>query len=770
LKISDPLNRNCLVKPAADFVSVDSIHAFCDVSDYLVDAAQRCVLFWDVLRQRGNVYLEHVSQGQPPVLVFDYEMILDGRGLERPVNYALVRILDRRCRPRTEKHDGAASPGASCGRGAPRYDRRHSVGAGPQPSNPRPIIIIDPRAGHGPGIGGSKQDSQIGMALDAGHTVYFMVFSTEPVPDQTLADVCRAQVRFVEEVRRRHPDAPKPAVIGNCQGGWAAALIGAERPDLVGPMVYNGSPLSYWGGVQGIHFMRYRGGLLGGVWVNSFLSDLGHGKFDGAHLVANFEDLNPANTLWAKYYHLYAHIDTEERRFLEFEKWWGGFFLMTDKEIHTILESLFVGNQLERGEFELEQGRRVDLKSNTNPVVVFASFGDNITPPQQAFNWIANVYGSAEEIRRRGQAIVVHLHESIGHLGIFVSAKIARKEHKEIIASFDMLDYLPPGLYGMIITEDPEKPGKHQVRFVEKTTQELLAIDDGPDDEMPFHAAQTVSRVNDHLYQTLSAPWIKAAASDGWAELLRQLHPLRMQRYLLSDLNPWMIPVKTWAAAIKNNRWRRPATDGHPLRRAEARFSEAVVDTLNRWGELRDRMSELLFKAIYESPWMKWFYPLDSADGRETEIEREALRRQDADQWREATDQGGFGEAVTRMILALMLADRDVARKGYRLAGRLFETHSRLKQIDPQRLKSIILCQARILQTDTDLAIETLPALLPTQEDRRQAMELLNAAIQDGGRPLNVQEQAVLGRIGAVLGIKPPAFFQAAATAPLSRT
>ena len=31
--------------------------------------------------------------GKPPVLVFDYEMVLDGRRLERPVNYALVRIL-----------------------------------------------------------------------------------------------------------------------------------------------------------------------------------------------------------------------------------------------------------------------------------------------------------------------------------------------------------------------------------------------------------------------------------------------------------------------------------------------------------------------------------------------------------------------------------------------------------------------------------------------------------------------------------------------------
>jgi pimeloyl-ACP methyl ester carboxylesterase len=744
------------VQPVVAFAPADSINPLIAAGNYLLDAAQRGTLFWDVLRQRGNQYLEHLAKGQPPVLVFDYETILDGRSFERPVNYALVRILDRRCRLRPEKPDGVASPGASCGRGAPRYDRRHPSGAEPQPSNPRPIIIIDPRAGHGPGIGGSKRDSQIGMALDAGHPVYFMIFSTDPAPDQTLADVCRAQVRFVEEVRRRHADAPKPAVIGNCQGGWAAALIGAERPDLVGPMVYNGSPLSYWGGVQGSHFMRYRGGLLGGLWINSLLCDLGHGTFDGAHLVANFEDLNPANTLWSKYYHLYANIDTEERRFLEFEKWWGGFFLMTDREIHAILEGLFVGNRLERGEFELEEGRRVDLRHNTSPVVVFASFGDNITPPQQAFNWIANLYGSVEEIRRRGQVIVVHLHPTIGHLGIFVSAKIARKEHREIIASFDMLGYLPPGLYEMIIAEDPAEAGGYQVRFAEKTTQELMAIDDGPADELPFHAAKTVSAVNDSLYRTLAAPWVKAAATAGWAEALRQLHPLRLQRYLLSDLNPWMIPVKTWAAAIKANGWRRPAAEGHPLRRAEARLSEVIVDTLTRWSELRDRMSEVLFKAMYENPWMRWFYPIESAEARAEENQLEALRQKDSEKWREAMAQGGFGEAVTRMILAVMLADRDLTREGYELAGRLFRSDARLKQIDPRRLKSIILSQARILQTDSDRAIATLPALIPEAQDRRQALELLDAAIREWGVPLNLQERAVRDRIGEVMGGSDP--------------
>jgi hypothetical protein len=59
--------------------------------------------------------------------------------------------------------------------------------------------------------------------------------------------------------------------------------------------------------------------------------------------------------------------------------------------------------------------------------------GDNITPPQQAFNWVADVYGSTEEIKARGQVIVGLVHEDIGHLGIFVSGKVAKKEHAQIV-------------------------------------------------------------------------------------------------------------------------------------------------------------------------------------------------------------------------------------------------------------------------------------------------------------------------------------------------
>ena len=66
------------------------------LNDYLVDSAQRSIIFLDILRKRGNNYIQHIRSGQPPVLTFNYEMILNAKHFERPVNYALVRISERR--------------------------------------------------------------------------------------------------------------------------------------------------------------------------------------------------------------------------------------------------------------------------------------------------------------------------------------------------------------------------------------------------------------------------------------------------------------------------------------------------------------------------------------------------------------------------------------------------------------------------------------------------------------------------------------------------
>jgi len=694
-------------------------------NEYWLDAGQRWILFMDVLRRRANNYFETIGKGEPPVLVFDYEVILEGRKLDAPVNYDLARI-----KPRASDVIDADA---------------------------RPIIVIDPRAGNGPGIGGSKRDSEIGDALSQGHPVYFILFHPEPEPGQTLGDIEKAEIRFVEEVSRRHPKAEKPVLIGNCQAGWAVALLGADRPDLTGPLVLNGAPLSYWAGVQGKNPMRYAGGLLGGIWLASFLSDLGNGRFDGAWLEENFESLNPGNTLWKKQYDLYANVDLGAERYLTFEKWWDGYSEMTKEEIHTIVENLFVGDKLENSALSLDRKKILNLQNIEKPMLLFASQGDNITPPQQALDWIIKDYGTVDRIKAQHKVIIYMLHPSVGHLGIFVGSKVARKEHMQIIKSVDIIEALAPGLYEMVIDDKGQKHGvsDYDVRFIERDIQDLMALNENREtmreEDADFSRVAAVSEINDWLYNTFASPWVRMFTTEQSARILKQLHPLRVNKYIFSErINPYMSNFKRLAPAVRQNR--HPVSPGNPFTAIEKGVSDSIVTFLNIYQDSRDHFSEALFFIIYENPWMKILFPAVSRNkkisGQQQDEKRQADARIRAEErhWRSQLEQGGYEEGVIRMIMALEDSDHAIDRDALYADERLLAASEGFGRLDRKTFLHMVGEQARILQVDENKALQALGKLIATPQERRSAMDLVQKIVA-AGPDMTSEQEAILLKI-----------------------
>lgn len=536
---------------------------------YQVDRLQRCVLFLDVLRQRANNLLAHDEAGMPPPLDFEYETILDARHFEPPANYALVSIT--RCR-----NDRAAD----C----------------VEPNKP-PVIIVDPRAGHGPGIGGFKRDSEVGVSLHHGHPTYFVIFFPLPCERQTLSDVLAALRRFVEEVSVRHGGSA-PILYGNCQAGWAVTLLAAECAGTVGPSVLNGSPLSYWAGASDVNPMRLAGGLLGGSWLLHLLTDVANGRLDGAWLVENFEHLNPANALWQKYYKLFARVDTERERFLEFERWWNGYYFLSREEILAIVENLFIGNKLERGTMRVDDCCYISLKRIATPLLIFASSGDNITPPHQALNWIPTVYPTTAALKEAGQRLVYLLNTHVGHLGIFVSADVAQQEHRAILENVGRLEALTPGLYEMKIDRPLHDAGPDErrlaVHFEEREVEQIQY--DYP--KASFERVQALSEWNESIYRTFVSPWITPFANPLAAGLQKWLHPMRSTKVVFSEkLNPWMLPVAIWANAIRAARW--PLPEPNRVAELEGQASAIAEQMLDAYRHARDAWSEQLFALIY---------------------------------------------------------------------------------------------------------------------------------------------------------------------------
>jgi len=542
----------------------------------------------------------------------------------------------------------------------------------------------------------------------------------------------------VHKVRELHPDSAKPAIIGNCQGGWAAMMLAAADPDETGPIVINGAPMSYWGGAwhegAGDNPMRYSGGLLGGTWLSSLTADLGNGVFDGAYLVENFENLNPANTFWDKYYHVFANVDTEPPRFLEFERWWGGFYLMNREEIEWITRNLFVGNKLWSGTTNGKGGKAFDLRQIKAPIILFASMGDNITPPQQAFNWVADVYGSTDEIKARGQVIVGLLHQSVGHLGIFVSGKVAKKEHAQIVSVLKSIEALAPGLYGMEIRESKNRDGKveYQVEFREHQLEEIVARLNRfkRADEKPFEAVAEVSEFNQRAYELFAQPLIQSMSNEFSAKLARQFHPLRAQRWMVSDLNPLLAWLGPAAQAVKAQRRVLPAAA--PLRKWESMGSEIISASLDYYREIRDATSEAAFFQTYGNIFSLYLADkhalaareIDAvADPRELPVVKEALA---------SIDRGGYAEAITRVGALLARHGEPLPLARIALKQELREEYKDLlPKLAPDEWRRLRGEQDIIVRYEPERALATLPHLLADPADRERLITLAKRMLED---------------------------------------
>jgi len=664
--------------------------------NYWRDSVERNILYWDVMRERGNQYLAHMEQTKPNVLGFETEVLMDGRTLPNPTNYELLRVLPP-----------------------------SNVQVDPQK---RPFVVVDPRAGHGPGIGGFKPDSELGVALKAGHPCYFIGFLPFPEPGQTVEDVVEAEVTFLRHVIELHPETTeKPMVVGNCQAGWQIMMAAALEPDVFGPILIAGAPLSYWAGEHGKAPMRYTGGMTGGSWITALTSDIGNGLFDGAWLVQNFERLNPANTYWKKQYHLYANVDTETKRYLEFERWWGGHVVLGGDEIQYIVDNLFVGNRLSTAQLVTRDGRRIDLRNVRSPVVVFCSRGDDITPPPQALGWIRDLYEGEEDIIANEQTIIYCLHDTTGHLGIFVSGSVSRKEHSEFTANMDYIDVMPPGLYETTISHASERTDAELIErdyLLEFTPRNFAELDQDvmhkPEDDRRFATVARISEINLGLYRLYLQPWLQAVMTPEAARWIRRMHPIRLGYKLLSDRNPLTVPLPVMAEYVR--RHRQPVEQDNMFKALESMASDQIVASLDAWRDLRDSSTERMFMDIYGQPLLQAAVGLYGdahvhrrRPGAEPEHRRFIEHRQN--ELRRKIAQGGAHEAVMRSVIYVLGGAPATDERNFK---RLRASRAELEpSTSLSEFKRLVREQFFILKLDREQALASLPTLLKGQSNER---------------------------------------------------
>ena len=503
--------------------------------------------------------------------------------------------------------------------------------------------------------------------------------------------------------------------------------------------------------------MRYSGGLLGGSWLTALTSDLGHGKFDGTGLVMNFDSLGPANWLWGKQYELYTNVDAGGPRYLEFEKWWGDFIELNGDELQFLVDNLFIGDKLARNQLTSNDGKTFDLRSITSPIIVFASEGDNISPPPQALGWIVDLYGDVEDIRAAGQTIVYCLSQTIGHLAIFVSTKVGAEQDEEFVQMMDVIDCLPPGLHEMIISPRPADvprggfvTGDWIARFEARTLDDIRALGrNSPADDRAFAAVARVSELNLTAYRTMMQPLVRALVSQPMADFAHAMNPLRLSYTIFADRNPWMKGVRTLAAGVAAAR--RPVAADNPFLALQTQISDRIIAALDAYRDARDKMAEKVFFGFYGSPLVQAMLGItDRTEVRPspgTSPEQVAAQQARAKAYAAKLQTGGYDAALTRAVMYVLAADRMLDQ---RCALALNAARQQIMRLSLAEFKAVVRDQSFLLQREGEQALEALAVLVPKAEARKDLLQQVSSIVGAGGPP-GVAERDRLARLSQVL-------------------
>jgi len=319
---------------------------------------------------------------------------------------------------------------------------------------------------------------------------------------------------------------------------------------------------------------------------------------------------------------------------------------------------------------------------------------------------------------------------------------------------------LPPGLYGMVITERKGRDGRteYEVEFREHRLEEIIARLNRLKraDEKPFEAVAELSEFNHRAYELFVQPLIQSLSNEYTARLLRDFHPLRFQRWGISDANPWLAWLAPAAQFVKAQR--QAVGADAPTRKIERMMSELISTSLDYYRAMRDALSEAAFFQTYGNMFSMYLadkYEMEEraaesiTDPREMPFVKEALA---------SIAEGGYVEAFARVAFLLSRKDDTLPLSRVVMRQELMKDYADLVPSLPlDQWRRIRGEQEIIALYEPEQALNTLPDLLADHADRKRLLTLLERLLADErvqqSRPAAGQI-AMLERIRAVLGVK----------------
>ncbi|MCK7498050.1 MAG: DUF3141 domain-containing protein [Comamonadaceae bacterium] len=538
------------------------------------------------------------------------------------------------------------------------------------------------------------------------------------------------------KVRELHPDSPKPAIVGNCQGGWAAMMLAAVRPGRHRPDrdqrradVLLGRRLA--ARARATTRCATPAACSAAPGSRRSRADLGAGMFDGAYLVRELREPEPGQ-------HVLGQVlqPVRERRHraaaLPRVRALVGRLLPDeprgDRVDHAATSSSATScgratvRRARRQVFDLRDDQGADRRCSRRWATTSRRRSRRSTgsPTSTA---------STEEIKARGQVIVGLLHEDVGHLGIFVSGKVAKKEHAQIVSVLKSIEALPPGLYGMQITR--AQAARRRASST-RSSSSSARLEDIAQAAEPLRARRREALRGGGRAVRADRARLRAARAPDRApddarvagQGLRELHPLRTQRWAISDHNPFVAALAPAAALARA--WRQPRRDGNALLRPRAfreRGGVGLARPLPR--PARRGGGRRVLPGLRQHAVARGRRPAERAIRRATRFDPRALPA--VRQVLESIEDAGAIEGHVR--IGLLVAKAGSGRRKLSSMERVRELMAPAHLLDgvsEDAFRSLMHEETIIVEFEPDRAKRALPAILRTPADRRHAHDLLD--------------------------------------------
>jgi poly(3-hydroxyalkanoate) synthetase len=287
-----------------------------------------------------------------------------------------------------------------------------------------PTLVLPPQAGHSSHVVDfAPGQSQLTAMLDAGLTrLYAMEW--RPATAQTRGVTITDYLQVIDQAIVRA--GGRANLVGDCQGGWLAAIYAALNPDRVHTLTLAGAPIDFHGGESVIAASTKVLTSSLGMAPYRMLVAINGGNMSGRAVLSNFILMQPQSEI-SRQLQLFEGLDDPQHveRYRVFEDWFkytqdipGAFYLW-------LVEHLFHRNELISGRLVVD-GRRADLANITCPVLLLAGARDHITPPAQLF--------AAAEAVGTPRADIVQRTSAGGHLGLFTGRQALTEDWPVLMA------------------------------------------------------------------------------------------------------------------------------------------------------------------------------------------------------------------------------------------------------------------------------------------------------------------------------------------------